>query len=105
MNASTFPTLRLLGAVSILAFAASAAMAQSASDSQAPAPANQGAPKTAQSGEKKVTPTPPKAAGYATEGEARSHCKGSVVWVDKDHFNHYAGSREYGKKPGNFACE
>jgi hypothetical protein len=47
----------------------------------------------------------PKAGQYATEGEARSHCRGTVVWIDKDNFNHYAGSREYGRKPGAFGCE
>ncbi len=43
--------------------------------------------------------------GYATESEARAHCKGEVVWVDEHHFNHYPGSREYGRKPGAFVCE
>jgi hypothetical protein len=47
----------------------------------------------------------PKRGQYGSEAEARAHCKGEVVWVDKDNFNHYAGSREYGRKPGAFACE
>jgi heme-binding NEAT domain protein len=48
---------------------------------------------------------PLKAGQYATEADARSHCQGTVVWVDSDNFNHYKGSREYGRKPGAFACE
>ena len=47
----------------------------------------------------------PKRGQYGSEAEAKAHCKGEVVWVDQDHFNHYAGSREYGRKPGAFACE
>jgi hypothetical protein len=43
---------------------------------------------------------------YATEAEAKAHCHGAtIVWVDSDHFNHYAGTREYGRKPGAYACE
>ena len=42
---------------------------------------------------------------YATEAEAKARCKGTVIWIDKDKFNHYEGSREWGKKPGAFACE
>jgi hypothetical protein len=47
---------------------------------------------------------PPKPGEYATEAEARAHCNGTVVWIDPDHFNHYKGSREYGRKPGAFGC-
>ena len=50
--------------------------------------------------------TPPKAGQYATMAAAQAHCGGkTVVWVDKDNFHHYAGSREYGSKPGAFICE
>jgi hypothetical protein len=42
---------------------------------------------------------------YATEAEAKARCHGAVVWVDGHNFNHYEGTREYGKKPGAFACE
>ncbi len=42
---------------------------------------------------------------FGTEGEASAHCHSTVVWVDTNHFNHYAGSREYGRKPGYFTCE
>ncbi len=111
MNASTLPRLRLLGAASILVIAASAAMAQSGPESQ-PAGATQpsGAAKAGEKAgpESKKASKPAKPAassGYATESEARAHCHGSVVWVDSDNFNHYPGSREYGKKPGAFACE
>lgn len=52
------------------------------------------------------TDKPLKAGQYATEAAARAHCGGrTVVWVDNDNFHHYAGSREYGRKPGAFACE
>jgi hypothetical protein len=129
MNASIFPRLRLLGAVSILVFAAPAAMAQNASDSSAPSSSTAAKPgsasdakpakKTTQTGDKagatktsdnsadsKKEKAPAKApSGYATEAEARSHCRTAVVWVDSNHFNHYPGSREYGRKPGSFGCE
>ena len=42
---------------------------------------------------------------FNSEAEAKAHCKSEVVWIDRDHFSHYAGSREYGKQPGVFACE
>ena len=111
MNASTLPRLRLLGAASILVMAASAAMAQTGPESQpagaAPAGGAAKAGEKAESGSKKASkPAKPDApTGYATESEARAHCHGSVVWIDSDHFNHYPGSREYGRKPGAFACE
>ena len=47
----------------------------------------------------------PKRGEFNSEAEAKAHCKGDVVWIDRDHFNHYAGSREYGKQPGVFACD
>lgn len=47
----------------------------------------------------------PKAGQFASEAEAKAKCRGTVVWVDQDHLNHYEGSREYGVKPGAFACE
>jgi hypothetical protein len=108
--------LRLISALSGLLLAVSAAMAQNTQDGkpQAPAVSNANPPPAApDSGAKpakKVQNTPaadtkPKPGQYATESEAKAHCRGTVVWVDNDHFNHYAGSREYGRKPGAFACE
>jgi hypothetical protein len=106
MNAAILPRLRLFGVASILVLAASAAMAQT--DEKAQSAAKPEA--AAKSGEKpeagaKKPAKPAGPAGYATEAEARTHCKGDVVWVDKDHFSHYPGSREYGRKPGAFTCE
>jgi hypothetical protein len=47
-----------------------------------------------------------KAGHYATLAEAQAHCRGrTVVWVDKDNFHHYEGSREFGRMPGSFMCE
>jgi hypothetical protein len=44
--------------------------------------------------------------GFATEAAAEAGCKGAtVIWAGGDGMNHYKGSREYGKKPGTFACE
>jgi len=111
MNASILPRLRLLGVASILIMAVSAAVAQMGPESQpaGAAPTGDAAKSREKAGsESKKASTPAKPAapsGYATEAEARAHCHGSVVWVDSDHFNHYPGSREYGKKPGAFACE
>jgi hypothetical protein len=114
MNVSISPRAMLLGAATALALTVSMAAAQTAPDTKSP-PAAGGAQKPAgpagkdQAGEKtRKTGTPAKAAapaGWATEAEAKAHCRGTVIWVDKDHFNHYAGSREYGRKPGTFACE
>lgn len=104
MNASILPRLTLCGVASILLLAASAAIAQTDGAQSAPKPGT-----AVKSGEKpegaKKTAKPAGPAGYATEADARAHCKGGVVWVDQDHFNHYPGSREYGRKPGAFACE
>jgi len=100
MNASMSSRAMLLGAAAALALTVSIAAAQTAPDSKSPAPAGKG-----QAGEKTAKPAAAKPAGWATESEARAHCRGTIVWVDKDHFNHYAGSREYGRKPGAFACE
>jgi hypothetical protein len=47
----------------------------------------------------------PKAGRYATEAEAKAHCPSGVVWIDKNNFNHWPGSREYGRQPGSFGCE
>lgn len=109
MSLSVSSSLRLLAA-GILAMAASTAIAQTRPDSQpaANAPATT-APKPGEKaesdGKKQAKPKPAAPSGYATEAEARAHCHGEVVWVDENHFNHYPGSREYGKKPGAFACE
>jgi hypothetical protein len=108
MNASIRPRARLAGAAAALALTVSIAAAQTAPDTKSP-PAAEKAQKPAakdQAGEKTAKPAKPAAAaGWATEAEAKTHCRGTVIWVDKDHFNHYAGSREYGRKPGSFACE
>ena len=96
----------LFGVASILVLAASAAMAQTEGKPQAPAKAETAAKTGEKSGAGAKKPAKPAGpAGYATEAEARAHCKGDVVWVDKDHFQHYPGSREYGRKPGAFTCE
>lgn len=42
---------------------------------------------------------------FASEADAKDQCPGPVVWIDSHQLNHYEGSREYGKKPGAFACE
>lgn len=119
MNASFLPRLRLFGIASVLILAAPAAMAQSGPESQpSDAAAAKSSEKTgsaakhesaSKSGDKEGSASKkPKLAahsGYATEAEARAHCHGGVVWVGEDHFSHYPGSREYGRKPGAFACE
>jgi hypothetical protein len=113
MNASILPFLRLLVALSGLVFAASALMAQGAQDTK-PATSNaspagaatmDGGAKPAKKVQNPTADKKPKPGEYATESEARAHCSGTIVWVDQDHFNHSAGSREYGRKPGAFACE
>jgi hypothetical protein len=108
MNASISLRTMLFGAAAALALTVSIAAAQTAPDTKSPS-AGGSAQKPAgndQAGSKTAQPAKPAApAGWATESEARAHCRGTVIWVDKDHFNHYAGSREYGRKPGAFACE
>jgi hypothetical protein len=108
MKASLSPRVMLLAAAAALALTVSIASAQTAPDTSAP-PAGGSAKKPAskdQAGEKAAKSAKPAApSGWATEAEARAHCRGTVIWIDKDHFNHYAGSREYGRKPGSFACE
>jgi hypothetical protein len=109
MNTRIGSRLKLFGAAALLALAASPAMAQGTSGAKPQASAadkNADSQKPPAGGEKAQKPAKPAAAaGWATESEARAHCHGTVIWVDKDHFNHYAGSREYGRKPGSFACE
>ena len=112
---------RILGVACVVVFASSIALAQTAQDTNAAssekvAPADT-APKAKekqsdkkqhagnQSDKAANSEAKPKRGQYGSEAEARAHCKGEVVWVDKDNFNHYAGSREYGRKPGAFACE
>jgi hypothetical protein len=107
MNVSMSPCAKLLAAAAALALTVSIASAQTAPDAGSP-PATGSAKKPVskdQAGEKAAKPSKPAPAGWANEAEARAHCRGTVIWVDKDHFNHYAGSREYGRKPGSFACE
>ena len=118
MTQGTMPRSRILGAACVMIFAGSMALAQTAPDKaaspEAAAPAD-AAPKAKQP-EKKTqkdagaakaasSEAKPRRGQYGSEAEARAHCKGEIVWVDKDNFNHYAGSREYGRKPGAFACE
>ncbi len=119
MNAGNLLRSRIMGLACIVAFASSAALAQTAQDANTAAPAasastaptDAGAKSKGQQTEKKqqhpakAAEAKPRAGQYATEAEARSHCNGTVVWIDKDNFHHYAGSREYGKKPGAFICE
>jgi hypothetical protein len=98
----------VLGAAAALALSASIAPAQTVPGSKSPESASSTEKPVGkdQAGEKAAKPAKPAApAGWATEAEARAHCRGTVIWIDKDHFNHYAGSREYGRKPGAFACE
>jgi hypothetical protein len=107
MVAGKNPRARFLAAVTILVSTAFAGLAQTAPDAKTPAPKGtdaQETPKPAPA-DSKTAKKPAAPAGWASEAEARSHCRGTIIWVDKDHFNHYAGSREYGRKPGNFACE
>jgi hypothetical protein len=121
MIASRPLCLQLFGAFVFLAAAWAAALAQTPEETKPgapPAAKGEAAPKPAGDAAK-TTKNPPKdqegktakpakpsaPSGWASETEARAHCKGTVVWVDKDHFNHYRGSREFGRKPGNFACE
>jgi hypothetical protein len=107
MKASILPCLKLFGFACVLALSTPAAVAQSESNSQSAAKPQAAAKAGDKSGEgaKKKPAKPAGPAGYATEGEARTHCKGEVVWVDKDHFHHYSGSREYGRKPGAYTCD
>jgi uncharacterized membrane protein len=119
MNAGNLLRSKLLGLACAAAFASSAALAQTAQDantaapaaSASTAPADAATKSKGQQSEKKqqqpakAAEAKPRAGQYATEAEARSHCRSTVVWIDKDNFNHYAGSREYGKKPGAFGCE
>jgi hypothetical protein len=103
-----------------MVFASSIALAQTAQDTNAAssekaAPADTAPKAKGKKSEKKQqadktdnagnSEAKPKRGQYGSEAEAKAHCKGDVVWVDKDKFNHYAGSREYGVKPGAFACE
>ncbi len=112
MNASILPRLKLLGVASVLALAATAAMARA--EEKAPAPVKpQAAAAKAEGAKTEKKPgaaakKPARRAGpprYATEAQARAHCKGEVVWMDRHRLYHYAGSREYGRKPGAFTCE
>jgi hypothetical protein len=108
MNARILLRSGLVAVACVMVFASSAAFAEPA---QEPA---------AKSSEKKADKKPqpksepaksadaevkPKKGQYATEAEAKARCKGTVIWIDKDKFNHYEGSREWGRKPGVFACE
>jgi hypothetical protein len=107
MKVSILACLKLLGFSCVLAFAMPAAFAQTEGSNPSagkPQAAAKAGDKPGTGSEKKPA-KPAGPAGYATEGEARAHCRGEVVWVDKDHFNHYSGSREYGRKPGAYTCE
>jgi len=111
MTQGTMLRPRIFGVACVMVFASSIALAQTAQDTNAAssekaAPADT-APKAKGKQPDKAanSEAKPKRGQYGSEAEARAHCKGEVVWVDKDNFNHYAGSREYGRKPGAFACE
>jgi hypothetical protein len=122
MNDWTMLRSRIFGVACVMVFASSIALAQTAQDatggvsSEAAAPADAAPKAKGKQSDKKQQPAnqaakaanseaKPKRGQYGSEAEAKAHCKGEVVWVDKDNFNHYAGSREYGRKPGAFACE
>jgi hypothetical protein len=103
MNAGMMLRSGLFSLACVMVFASSAAFSELAAQET-----------PAKSGEKKAEKKPaksadaeakPKKGQYATEAEAKARCKGTVVWIDKDKFNHYEGSREWGRKPGVFACE
>ncbi len=121
MTQETMLRSRIFGVACAMVFASSMALAQTAQDpnaasSETAAPADTATKAKAKKSEKnqQAGNQPDKAANseakakrgqFGSEAEAKAHCKGEVVWVDQDHFNHYAGSREYGRKPGAFACE
>ncbi len=121
MTEETMLRSRIFGVACVMIFASSIAMAQTAQNAAPPAASSassDAAPKEkAKKHSKKKNQDgdqPSKSAGaeakskrgrFGSEAEAKAHCKGSVVWIDKDNFNHYAGSREYGRQPGAFACE
>jgi len=124
MNSTTMLRTGLFGIACVAVFTSSIALAEPAQDAtsgssaaaQSQPPSDGAQKRKSQQSEKKSQPggEPAKAANadqkpkpghYGTEAEARARCRGTVVWVDKDNFNHYAGSREYGRKPGAFACE
>lgn len=119
MTVGTMLRAGILGVACMMAFAnceASAEDAQGANPAQPAAASESAAPKTKhkkhvgkktdESGDATASASSkPKRGQFSSEADAKAHCKGEVVWVDKDHFNHYAGSREYGRQPGAFACE
>ena len=121
MTQGTMLRSRIFGVACVIVFASSIALAQTAQDTNAAssekaAPADIAPKAKGKQSDKKQhagnqpdkaanSEAKPKRGQYGSEAEARAHCKGEVVWVDKDNFNHYAGSREYGRKPGAFACE
>jgi len=119
MTAGMMLGSRLLGLACVMVFASSIALGEPAQETNAdpaaaaasPAPAAKGKGQQQDKKPQQGTQTSeaagskPKPGQYATEAEARAHCRGTVVWIDKDHFNHYAGSREYGRKPGAFGCD
>jgi hypothetical protein len=111
---------RAFAAAFVMIFAGAAALAGPADDAKTPAaPAEAPAKakgkkveKKAESGQTDQTAADAKpkaeklkAGRYATEAEAKAHCKGGVVWIDRDNFNHWPGSREYGRQPGSFGCD
>ncbi len=123
MNARIMLRSGLFAVACGVVFASSAAFSDPAQDANpaatqkaSPAPAEGAAKSDEKQADKKPQPNgqpakaaspdaKPKRAQYATEAEARAHCKSDVVWVDIHNFNHFPGSREYGRKPGAFGCE
>ncbi len=109
MNAGMMLRSGLLAVACVMVFASSAAFSGLAAQEAPPKseekkvdkkPKPKGEPAKSADADTKL-----KKGQYATEAEAKARCKGTVIWIDKDKFNHYEGSREWGKKPGAFACE
>ena len=113
MNRGTMLRSRMLGIACVMVFASSMALAQTAGDANSASPGSapsDAAPSKAKHSKKTQegnasSESTQKRGRYGTEAEAKARCRGEVVWVDKDNFNHYKGSREYGRQPGSFACE
>jgi hypothetical protein len=104
MTGGLFQRMRLFGAACLMLFTAPAILPQQANGQTQTQPAAKGSEKQSGDTKPKADSQKPPAGGFASESEARSKCGSGVVWVGGDHFNHYPGSREYGKKPGYFAC-
>jgi hypothetical protein len=106
-------SLPIILAASVTFFSAGMLHAQTPAPIAAEAPKSEAAgsdkpakkPKAAEASNSTPANKPLKPGHYATEAEANSHCRGSVVWIGSEGFTHYRGSREYGRKPGSYTCE